>query len=275
MSGLEDEVLRLRADGVKLNEIAQNWKRCATALLGPERRTSLDDHEASRFELGSFLWLASSPPSNGRTLLQMKEHLWPPWERHVPVGMSVSSQLGFHGEWEFTLLQNCMPIPKITIWTTANRIAVCENIIPRLDLIEGDVDGYGKHFMPLAFNNEMVMCSLLAASAGHLQMTGAAKLAVGRLQYRSRAFASLRQAENQLAGDHLICLMALATIMGLLIDDMIVGNREHATLLKLADFWVTVKCPRGERSDNRMTHVFLTDQLQLCVPPLLTITTAC
>jgi hypothetical protein len=142
-------------------------------------------------------------------------------------------------------------------------VAVCENIIPTLDLTEGSVDGYGKHFMPLAFNNKMVMCSVLAASASHLQMAGAAKMAVGRLQYRSRAFASLQQAENQLAGEQIICLMALATIMGLLIDDMIGGNREHATLLKLADFWVSVKCPRGHKSDNRITHVFLKEQLQL------------
>lgn len=137
---------------------------------------------------------------------------------------------------------------------------VYENIIPTLDVTESTTQGYVKHILPLAFNNPMVRSAFLAASASHIQIAQGAKTMVDRLSYRSTAIAELRHVSARPETDS---CAPLATILGLMIDDMICGHRECPALLKLAEFWVHKDCHFSTDPGEKATRKFLLDQVQL------------
>lgn len=140
--------------------------------------------------------------------------------------------------------------------------SVYENVIPTLDVTESTNQGYSKHILPLAFKHQMVRSSILAASASHIQITQGSKSMVDRLNYRSTALAELRQISARPETDS---SAPLATILGLMIDDMICGHRECPALLKLAEFWVRKDCPFSTDATEKATRRFLLDQVQLYV----------
>lgn len=137
---------------------------------------------------------------------------------------------------------------------------VYENIIPTLDVTESTTQGYVKHILPLAFNNPMVRSAFLAASASHIQIAQGARTMVDRLSYRSTAIAELRHVSARPETDS---CAPLATILGLMIDDMICGHRECPALLKLAEFWVHKNGPFSTDPNEKATRRFLLDQVQL------------
>lgn len=141
-------------------------------------------------------------------------------------------------------------------------LLVYENIIPTLDVTESTTQGYVKHILPLAFNNPMVRSAFLAASASHIQIAQGAKTMVDRLSYRSTAIAELRHVSARPETDS---CAPLATILGLMIDDMICGHRECPALLKLAEFWVHKDSPFSTEPGGKATRRFLLDQVQLYV----------
>jgi hypothetical protein len=117
----------------------------------------------------------------------------------------------------------------------------------------------------------MVLSSLLAASASHIQLLRGTNTITHRLRYRSAAFTELQQASIVAQTDPTVTLAALATILGLLIDDMVAYSKDFSTLLDLARFWLNKDCAcyRGDR--ERATHRFLLNQFQMydaSPPPL-------
>lgn len=60
MNALEQEVLRLRAEGDRLNGIATNWKKCVLALVATADAPVLNIHQLSQFGPGIFLWSVSN-----------------------------------------------------------------------------------------------------------------------------------------------------------------------------------------------------------------------
>ncbi|KAH0494611.1 hypothetical protein TgHK011_001227 [Trichoderma gracile] len=248
MDALEQEVLRLRAEGDRLNQIADNWKKCAVALVNSRGKPVLNIHHISQFGPGIFLWSVSS--SN--------------------LDMSIADpafSMSHEYQWQAYLQQALMypsldMIPHINIEDASEEFLLrnfYENVIPTLDVTESTNQGYAKHILPLAFEHRMVRSSLLAASASHIQITQGARSTVDRLNYRSTAISELRQMSATPETDS---SAPLATILGLMIDDMICGHRECPALLKLAEFWVRRDCPLSDKPSEKATHRFLQDQVQ-------------
>ncbi|KAL7949763.1 hypothetical protein V8C42DRAFT_220584 [Trichoderma barbatum] len=249
MDALEQEVLRLRAEGDRLNQIATNWKKCAVALINSGNTPVLNIHHISQFGPGIFLWSVSSSDVDmtldDSALFVSHEYQWQAYQQQAMIypSMDMIPHINIEDASEEFLLRNFY-----------------ENVIPTLDVTESTNQGYSKHILPLAFKHQMVRSSLLAASASHIQITQGSKSMVDRLNYRSTAIAELRQISARPETDS---SAPLATILGLMIDDMICGHRECPALLKLAEFWVRKDCPFSTNPTEKATRRFLLDQVQL------------
>ncbi|KAK4062478.1 transcriptional regulator family: Fungal Specific TF [Trichoderma aggressivum f. europaeum] len=249
MDALEQEVLRLRAEGDRLNQIATNWKKCVVALVNSGNTPVLNIHHISQFGPGIFLWSVSSSSVeitiDDPALFMTHEYQWPAYQQQSMIypSMDMIPHINIEDASEEFLLRNFH-----------------ENVIPTLDVTESTNQGYSKHILPLAFKHQMVRSSILAASASHIQITQGSKSMVDRLNYRSTALAELRQISARPETDS---SAPLATILGLMIDDMICGHRECPALLKLAQFWVRKDCPFSTDPAEKATRRFLLDQVQL------------
>ncbi|PTB67750.1 hypothetical protein BBK36DRAFT_1168125 [Trichoderma citrinoviride] len=248
MDALEQEVLRLRAEGDRLNQVATNWKKCAVALVNSRGKQVLNIHHISQFGPGIFLWSVSSSDLDLTTadpaFFMSHEYQWQAYSQQALMYPSLDM------------------IPHINIEDASEEFLLrnfYENVIPTLDVTESTNQGYAKHILPLAFEHQMVRSSLLAASASHIQITQGAKFMVDRLNYRSAAISELRQIAATPETDS---SAPLATILGLMIDDMICGHRECPALLKLAEFWVRKECPFSDNAAEKATRRFLLDQVQ-------------
>lgn len=249
MDALEQEVLRLRAEGDRLNQIATNWKKCAVALVNSGNTPVLNLNHISQFGPGIFLWSVSSSSVeitlDSPAFFMSDEYQWPAYQQQSMIYPSLDM------------------IPHINIEDASEEFLLrnfYENVIPTLDVTESTNQGYSKHILPLAFKHQMVRSSILAASASHIQITQGSKSMVDRLNYRSTALAELRQISARPETDS---SAPLATILGLMIDDMICGHRECPALLKLAEFWVRKDCPFSTDDTEKATRRFLLDQVQL------------
>lgn len=107
----------------------------------------------------------------------------------------------------------------------------------------------------------MVRNALLAASASQMKGTQAA-MAVKSLGYRSAAIRGLQQASKELQIDTKSALLTLATILGLLIDDVMSQNKDFLALVRLADSWTSLNPPTNDRSHIPLRQ-FLLDQIQM------------
>ncbi|PTB43704.1 hypothetical protein M441DRAFT_136082 [Trichoderma asperellum CBS 433.97] len=251
MNALEQEVQRLRAEGERLNGIATNWKRCVMALVATTDAPALNIYQLSQFGPGIFLWSVSNPnqavnvTSTDASLILSNEYQWQAYQQQPMVypSLHMLPHINIEDASEEFLLRNFY-----------------ENIIPTLDVTESTTQGYVKHILPLAFNNPMVRSAFLAASASHIQIAQGAKTMVDRLRYRSTAIAELRHVSAQPETDS---CAPLATILGLMIDDMICGHRECPALLKLAEFWIHKDSPFSTDPGEKATLKFLLDQVQL------------
>ncbi|KAL6910086.1 hypothetical protein GGI43DRAFT_826 [Trichoderma evansii] len=251
MNALEQEVLRLRAEGDRLNGIATDWKKCVMALVTTTDAPALNINQLSQFGPGIFLWSVSSSSQGGNI-----------------TSSDTSLIIGSQYQWQAYQLQPMIypsldMLPHINIEDASEEFLLrnfYENIIPTLDVTESTTQGYVKHILPLTFNNPMVRSAFLAASASHIQIAQGAKTMVDRLSYRSTAIAELRHVSARPETDS---CAPLATILGLMIDDMICGHRECPALLKLAEFWVHKDSPFSTNPGEKATRKFLLDQVQL------------
>ncbi|KAH8130484.1 hypothetical protein LI328DRAFT_153130 [Trichoderma asperelloides] len=251
MNALEQEVLRLRAEGERLNGIATNWKRCVMALVATTDAPALNIYQLSQFGPGIFLWSVSNPnqavniTSTDASLILSNEYQWQAYQQQPMIypSLDMLPHINIEDASEESLLRNFY-----------------ENIIPTLDVTESTTQGYVKHILPLAISNPMIRSAFLAASASHIQIAQGAKTMVDRLSYRSTAIAELRHVSARPETDS---CAPLATILGLMIDDMICGHRECPALLKLAEFWVHKDSPFSTDPGEKATLKFLLDQVQL------------
>lgn len=135
--------------------------------------------------------------------------------------------------------------------------------MPTVEITEAAQRGYAKFVMPMAMNDEMVLSAYLAASASHMQLYSEATWATRNPSYRLAAIAGLGQAAAQPAHDADHILRALATILGLMIADIIACNKEHEGLLNLAKFWTDKTCHWHPGSHEAEARHFLLDQIQM------------
>ncbi|EHK49310.1 hypothetical protein TRIATDRAFT_92385 [Trichoderma atroviride IMI 206040] len=235
MNALEQEVLRLRAEGERMNGIATNWKKCVLALVATADAPVLNIHQLSQFGPGIFLWSVSNPnqaasmaPSDASLLLGSL-YQWQVYQQQPMIypSLDMLPHINIEDASEEFLLRNFY-----------------ENIIPTLDVTESTTQG----------------SAFLAASASHIQIAQGAKTMVDRLSYRSAAIAELRHVSARPETDS---CAPLATILGLMIDDMICGHRECPALLKLAEFWVHKDSQFSTDPGEKATRRFLLDQVQL------------
>jgi len=116
----------------------------------------------------------------------------------------------------------------------------------------------------------MVRNALLAASAS--QMKGAqGAMRFKSLVYRSAAIQGLQKTSKELQTDPKSTLFTLATILALLIDDMINENKDFPALVRLADSCTAMNPFSNDQSHNPL-RLFLQDQIQMYVITALHIT---
>ncbi|KAH8820698.1 hypothetical protein F5884DRAFT_745045 [Xylogone sp. PMI_703] len=240
MRALENEILRLRGAERELSQISNDWKRCSTALIGPSRDMPSLNRRVGQMRPGVFLWLATGELSS----------------EHLPIFPFTSGATSHVNYSEIP--------PSLEIFDSMTRELLfnfCENVAPTLDATELARNGYTKHIVPLSLESDMVRNALLAASASQMQTTRRTMMPRS-LGYKSAAIRGLQQASQQLATDISSALLTLATILGLLIDDMINDNREFPVLLKLADSWTTLNPSDNNRSNDPLGR-FILDQIQM------------
>lgn len=134
--------------------------------------------------------------------------------------------------------------------------------MPTLEVTETTANGYAKYVIPIALNSEIVLSSFLAASASHMQLTNSRTWAIHSLKYRVTAISGLREASKQ-QPDAALFLSALATILGLMIEDMIACTREFSKLLNLAEFWTSNSHVYRDQLESKAAARFLLDQMQM------------
>jgi Fungal specific transcription factor domain len=120
--------------------------------------------------------------------------------------------------------------------------------------------GYAKHIVPLAIENDMVRNALLAASAS--QIGAHRKMRFQSLAYRSAAIRGLQQISKELQMHPESALFTLATILGLLIDDIINENKDFPALVKLADSCLAMS-PFGNDQSQAPLRQFILNQIQM------------
>ncbi|KAJ5605322.1 hypothetical protein N7510_010476 [Penicillium lagena] len=141
------------------------------------------------------------------------------------------------------------------------RSIVCDNIAPSLNLTEASTNDYVNHIIPLVMSNETVQNSFLAASASHIQAIRGTYSTVEIVKYRSAAVRGLQKVSTERFSDS-DSVSALATILGLLIDDIISGTREYPTLVRLVDSWARMSISHKQKSSEVLVQ-FLLDQIQM------------
>jgi hypothetical protein len=149
---------------------------------------------------------------------------------------------------------------------------VCDNIAPSLSLTEASGSDYASRIIPLALSDEAVQNSFLTASASHARATRAAYRTTDILNYRSAAIKGLRKKSAEIAETFDgagTAVFILATILGLLIDDMINSSKEYPILIKLVDSWMRMyRCSIQKQEESLIK--FLLDQIQMYASLLLT-----
>lgn len=115
MNALEQEVLRLRADGDRLNGIATNWKKCVLALVATADAPVLNIHQLSQFGPGIFLWSVSNPntvasmaPSDASLLLG-SPYQWQVYQQQPMIypSLGMLPYINIEDASEEFLLRNC------------------------------------------------------------------------------------------------------------------------------------------------------------------------
>jgi hypothetical protein len=113
MNALEQEVLRLRGEGDRLNQIATNWKKCAMALVSSVDTPVLNIHQISQFGPGIFLWSVSSSeedvPASDSPLILSHEYQWQVYQQQAMIypSLDMLPHINIEDASEVFLLRNC------------------------------------------------------------------------------------------------------------------------------------------------------------------------
>lgn len=115
MNALEQEVLRLRAEGDRLNGIAANWKKCVLALVATADEPVLNIHQLLQFGPGIFLWSvsnlnqATSMFSGDISLLLGSPYQWQTYQQQLMLypSLDMLPHINIEDASEEFLLRNC------------------------------------------------------------------------------------------------------------------------------------------------------------------------
>lgn len=257
MAALENEILRLRSECLslrhaesQLNQVGQDWKRCAVALIGPQKMVPLTARWYEQIGPGVFLWMVEHIPKQSSRLVIISDAR----DSNIPRCLEKFDLLTRE------LLLNCMSALLIPPVICLICTAVHENVAPTLDVSQSSGNGYARHIIPLSIESDMVRNALLATSASQIHVIRGS-MAVRSLGYRAIAIRGLREASQQPFTDARQALFTLATILGLLIDDMINETKDFPALVKLADSWIVLN-PTKDKQDDAFRQ-FMLDQIQM------------
>lgn len=115
MNALEQEVLRLRAEGDRLNGIATNWKKCVIALVTTTEAPALNINQLSQFGPGIFLWSVSSPNQGANmvagdaSLILGSQYQWQVYQQQPMIypSLDMLPHINIEDASEEFLLRNC------------------------------------------------------------------------------------------------------------------------------------------------------------------------
>ncbi len=142
--------------------------------------------------------------------------------------------------------------------------------------IDGPSNGYKCHLLPLAWDEDLAGCALLAASANHLRFQRP-ELRAAALKYQSMAIEKLSACTGAVnPSAHVTSVnrvgrdVVLACIVLLLITDIMSGGHQFELLFNMAKSWIEAT----NRKDSSLPHTspqhpesimesFLFDQLDM------------
>ena len=128
MDALEQEVLRLRAEGDRLNQVATNWKKCAVALVNSRGKQVLNIHHISQFGPGIFLWSVSSSDLDltiaDPAFFMSHEYQWQAYSQQALMypSLDMIPHINIEDASEEFLLRNCKPTPNVLDLMLANEL---------------------------------------------------------------------------------------------------------------------------------------------------------
>ncbi|KAF5720741.1 NTF2 [Fusarium mundagurra] len=247
MQALENEVLRLRDQQSHLNRITDNWKRCALYLMQLGLVNNRHGPPVFSMQLGPRLLMSTiASISSSEAVNRAVIHMPLPLAHPLNSLRERLSEIGIDEMQGLLLFRNFM-----------------DEIIPSLTFTQAAREGYINYVLPLAVQSKMASSSIIAASAGHVRLLRKSLPVTHQLKYRSIAMVGLQGAAHVSEMTASVSLVALTTLLGLLIDDIITYDRMLPTLLRLTNYWVGV----GERlyhyPQQQTIRQFLLDQVLL------------
>ncbi|KAL7916717.1 hypothetical protein GGI35DRAFT_433886 [Trichoderma velutinum] len=151
-------------------------------------------------------------------------------------------------------------------WTRMLFYNFSQNIAPTLVVFDGPSNGFRRHMLPLAWDNELVRYALMAISANHMRFRRHQLLSLA-LNFQSTAIeklSAMSKTDNP-TGDMRVAV--LATIILLLITDMMNGGPQFHLLFGMVTSWIDgTNCgsvPLAHQTHHSDMEVFLLDQLDM------------
>ncbi|KAI5461845.1 hypothetical protein BGZ63DRAFT_464380 [Mariannaea sp. PMI_226] len=141
-----------------------------------------------------------------------------------------------------------------------------ENVAPTLVIFDGPANGFRSHILPLAWDNKMVHYALMAASANQLRFK-CHQLLPQALAFQSMAIEKLSVVSKtgNSGGDTRVTV--LATIILLLITDMMNGGPQFHLLFSMVESWIDATSggtiPPTQQTHRSDMEVFLLGQLDM------------
>jgi hypothetical protein len=150
--------------------------------------------------------------------------------------------------------------------TSFPTIQVSENVAPTLVNFDGPSNGYRTLILPLACDTGLVRFALLAASANHLRFK---RPQLQSLAWTFQSIAIEKLSAVSRAADQSVAMKTtvFATIILLLITDMMNGGLEFSILCNMVKSWIEAT-DGGTVANTHQTHrsdmeVFLFGQLDM------------
>lgn len=163
--------------------------------------------------------------------------------------------------------------PSLELFDSSTRMLLSnfsEDIAPTMVPIDGPRNGFRTILLPLACEHELVRYALLASSANHLRLKKP-ELAPAATRYQTAAIASLTGAANITQGQIHTGATTLATIVLLLVNDMVTGCHDFRLLIGMAKSWILAFGDAQNPEDEPVVR-FLKEQInfmELMIEPLI------
>ena len=177
---------------------------------------------------------------------------------------ALSPSLETHDALTRMLFLNCRYTLFLLSTLHPNVWLVSENIAPTLVAFDGTSNGYRSLLLPLAWEDDLVRCALLASSANHLRFRRP-KLTNLALNFQYAAIKKLTSLSQDGDGASNTRLGILAALILLLISGMMNGGSDFELLLNMAKSWIEAMKGDGSLKESPATPLggFLLDQVSM------------